>query len=107
MELKKWVLMTVITIIAVLGLMACGTGAKFAEASVQNDATEASKKEDNKDGVMTSLYGNHNLSDGDNVYDWVDPDTGVHYLIYSYISYGAGAGGITPRLTRDGHYMVD
>ena len=107
MELKKRVSMIVIIVIAIIGLMACGNGAKVAEASVQHDATEASKQEDNKDGVMTSLYGNHNILDGDNVYDWVDPDTGVHYLIYSYMSYGAGTGGITPRLTRDGHYMVD
>lgn len=107
MKLKKRVLTIAMVVVAILGLMACGTGTKVVEASVQHDATEASKKEDNNAGVMTSLYENHSLADGDNVYDWVDPDTGVHYLIYSYMSYGAGAGGITPRLTRDGHYMVD
>lgn len=105
--MKKRVLMIVIIAIAILGLMACGTDVKVAEASVQSDVQETNTKGNDKDGKMTSLYGNHTLSDGDNVYDWVDPDTGVHYLIYSYMSYGAGAGGITPRLTRDGHYMVD
>lgn len=41
------------------------------------------------------------------VYDYVDPETGVHYLIYSHKSYNAGMGGITPRLNPDGSIMVD
>lgn len=69
MKLKTKVLTIAITAIAILGLMACGAGVKVAEASVQKDTSEGSKKGDDKTGVMTSLYGNHNLSDGDNVYD--------------------------------------
>lgn len=39
----------------------------------------------------------------DNIYDYVDPDTGVHYLVYC----GYRKGGITPRLNPDGSIMVD
>lgn len=40
------------------------------------------------------------------VYDFVDPDTGVHYLIYDRTTGYAGKGGITPRLNADGSIMV-
>lgn len=39
----------------------------------------------------------------DNVYDYVDLDTGVHYLIF----YGYRRGGITPRLNPDGSIMIE
>lgn len=41
------------------------------------------------------------------VYDYTDPETGVHYLIYSEDQYKAGMGGITPRLNPDGSIMVE
>lgn len=41
------------------------------------------------------------------VYDYTDPETGVHYLIYSEDQYNAGMGGITPRLNPDGSTMVE
>lgn len=41
------------------------------------------------------------------VYDYTDPETGVHYLIYSEDQYNAGMGGITPRLNPDGSNMVE
>ena len=44
-----------------------------------------------------------NLGYDDNVYDYVDPDTGVHYLVYC----GYRKGGIAPRLNPDGSVMVD
>ncbi len=47
------------------------------------------------------------LGCNDDVYDYVDPDTGVHYLIYTHKAYNAGMGGITPRLNPDGSIMVD
>lgn len=38
------------------------------------------------------------------IYDYTDPDTGIHYLIY----FGSnGRAGITPRLNRDMSVMVD
>ena len=45
------------------------------------------------------------LSDND-IYEFVDPDTGVHYWIYSHSGYRAGMGGMTPRLASDGSVMV-
>lgn len=44
-----------------------------------------------------------NLGYDDNVYDYVDPDTGVHYLVYC----GYRKGGIAVRLNPDGSIMVD
>lgn len=49
---------------------------------------------------MTSLSA---LGYEDNVYDYVDPDTGVHYLVYC----GYRKGGITVRLNPDGSIMVE
>lgn len=42
----------------------------------------------------------------DDVYEFVDPDTGVHYWIYSNITGNSGQGGMTPRLNSDGTVMV-
>lgn len=40
------------------------------------------------------------------IFAFIDPDTGVHYWIYSHkVMYG-GAGGMTPRLNSDGTVMV-
>lgn len=39
-------------------------------------------------------------------YDFVDKDTGVHYIVYNNSGYYGGAGGITPRLNTDGTVMV-
>lgn len=41
------------------------------------------------------------------IYEYVDPDTGVHYLIYSEASSRAGMGGMAPRLNSDGSVMTD
>lgn len=40
------------------------------------------------------------------VYEYIDPDTGVHYLIYSSKNGYAGMGGMTPRLNADGSLMI-
>lgn len=40
------------------------------------------------------------------IFEFIDPDTGVHYWIYSHkVMYG-GAGGMTPRLNSDGTVIV-
>lgn len=36
------------------------------------------------------------------IYEFIDPDTGVHYWIYAY----GETGGMTPRLNSDGTVMV-
>ena len=40
------------------------------------------------------------------IYEFVDPETGVHYWIYSHGAAYQGMGGITPRLNADGTIMV-
>lgn len=49
---------------------------------------------------MTSLSA---LGYEDNICDYVDPDTGVHYLVYC----GYRKGGITTRLNSDGSIMIE
>lgn len=49
---------------------------------------------------INKLYNN-------DIYEFVDPDTGVHYLVYSRSAPSKGMGGITPRLNVDGSIMVD
>lgn len=39
--------------------------------------------------------------------EYVDPKTGVHYLVYSHKVHNGGMGGITPRLNSDGSIMTD
>lgn len=41
------------------------------------------------------------------IYEFIDSETGVHYLIYSYNAGYAGMGGITPRLNSDGSIMTE
>ena len=40
------------------------------------------------------------------IFEFVDKDTGVHYLIYSRRLTDGGMGGITPRLNPDGTVMT-
>lgn len=49
---------------------------------------------------INKLYNN-------DIYEFIDPDTGVHYLVYSRSAPSKGMGGITPRLNADGSIMVD
>ena len=75
-----------------MSLTGCDIVVKDEESSRKED-TELSRKE----------Y--KSLSDND-IYEFVDPDTGVHYWIYSHSGYRAGMGGMTPRLASDGSVMV-
>lgn len=53
----------------------------------------------------TKIY-NFTLLDGDTmrqIYDWVDPDTGVHYLIVDDYR----GDGLCPRYNADGTLMID
>ena len=51
------------------------------------------------DGSATKIYNS-------DIFEFVDPDTGIHYWIYSHkVGYG-GMGGMTPRLNSDGTVMV-
>lgn len=57
-------------------------------------------------GTQTSNEGSIAKINNDDIYEFIDPDTGVHYWIYSHkVPYG-GMGGMTPRLNSDGTIMV-
>lgn len=43
----------------------------------------------------------------DYIYEFIDNETGVHYLVYSYDPGHSGMGGITPRLNSDGSVMTE
>lgn len=53
-----------------------------------------------------SKEGNILKIDNNDIYEFVDPDTGVHYWIYSHRMGNSGQGGMTPRLNSDGTVMV-
>lgn len=56
--------------------------------------------------VQQGTHGNTVKIYNDDIYEFIDPDTGVHYWIYSHkVPYG-GMGGMTPRLNSDGTVMV-
>lgn len=65
---------------------------------------------------MTILFDEDDDIRRKTIRDFVDPETGVHYLIYEAEIYGSSGGklytksamgGITPRLNTDGSIMVD
>ena len=60
-------------------------------------------------GCVTESEANQSVKEmyNDDIYEFIDPDTGVHYWIYSHSAGYAGMGGITPRLNSDGSIMVD
>ena len=58
-------------------------------------------------GTETSNSGSTSKIYNSDVYEFVDPDTGVHYWIYSSCMGYAGMGGMTPRLNSDGSVMTD
>jgi len=58
-------------------------------------------------GTETSNSGTTSKIYNRDVYEFVDPDTGVHYWIYSHAESYKGMGGITPRLNSDGSVMCD
>lgn len=57
-------------------------------------------------GTQTSNEGNTSKINNDDIYEFIDPDTGVHYWIYSHSGGYCGMGGITPRLNSDGTIMT-
>ena len=58
-------------------------------------------------GTETKGSGTTSKIYNSDVYEFVDPDTGVHYWIYSHKAGYGGMGGMTPRLNSDGSIMVD
>lgn len=58
------------------------------------------------EGVESDRSGSTTKINNNDVFEFVDPDTGVHYWIYSHEHGYAGMGGMTPRLNTDGTIMV-
>lgn len=72
---------------------------KDSSKKVINQRVEEISKEDKKEVSTESM---REISDK-NVYEYIDDETGVHYLVFSS-DFG---GGVTPRLNSDGTIMVD
>lgn len=63
--------------------------------------------------AATTLVGCSNPTDNNiekiynsDIYEFIDPDTGVYYWIYSHKEGYGGMGGMTPRLNPDGTVMI-
>jgi hypothetical protein len=57
------------------------------------------------EGVESDTSDTVTITNND-MYEFVDPQTGVHYWVYSHSEYYKGMGGMTPRLNADGTIMV-
>ena len=60
----------------------------------------------NTTGVETTKDNNIEKIYNSDIYEFIDPDTGVHYWIYSHKAGYGGMGGMTPRLNPDGTVMI-
>ncbi len=56
--------------------------------------------------VQSGDDGNTTKIQNSDIYEFVDPETGVHYWVYSHNEGYGGMGGMTPRLNSDGTVMV-
>jgi len=80
----KKIFVTLMMVVTVLSLTACG---------------QQTKDETNTQTVQEDTM---RYTSGNNVYVYVDPETGVNYLIY----HGYRCGGITPRYDSEGNIMI-
>ena len=83
------------------------TASNNAEINTENQIQEEFSEEIVKQDVVRKVPDYLECFTSANIYDYVDPDTGVHYLVFRDTSYQSGRGGITPRLNSDGTLMVD
>lgn len=90
----------IITILLMTTIATAITG-----CSDQNETTESSE-------ILTSPtdHERHDIYASDinkNISEYVDPETGVHYLLFIRKDVYGGMGGITPRLDKSGQVMID
>ena len=57
-------------------------------------------------GTETSNSGSTTKIHNRDFYEFIDPDTGVHYWVYSHAAGYTSMGGMTPRLNSDGTVMT-
>lgn len=81
--MKRKIICLILTIFICTGLIGCRI------SDVKSDDSGSTRKIDNSD-----------------IYEFVDQDTGVHYLVYSHETDYGGMGGMTPRLKSDGTVMI-
>lgn len=86
--MKKKILLIIATVLMVLAI-GCGS------------------TEEAHGSVSASTFGLEFISNSNNVYEYRDAETGVHYLVFrDTVCYG-GMGGICPRYNADGTLYVD
>ena len=89
----------VIFSVIMIGVVVIGCGSSKSEA-------ETTEKNNNKRSDFAKLSEAYDMSigfQGISVWDYIDPETGVHYLIYYY----PDGGSITVRYNKDGSIMTD
>lgn len=84
----KKIFVTLMMVVTVLSLTACGQ-------QTNDESNTQIVQEDTVKQVSTGTSSN-------NVFVYVDPETGVNYLIY----HGYRCGGITPRYDSEGNIMI-
>lgn len=62
--------------------------------------------ENTEEKIVNSLELVEEHNNGIDIYEYVDEETGVHYVIYTKKVYKGGAGGICPRYNADGTLYV-
>lgn len=110
--MKKKFMISVLVVAILFSLAGCSSREGVKTSNIDN-------KLDNDKEVLTN-YLKEKVNDSlecvsgttskiynDDIYEFVDPDTGIHYWIYSHKAGYGGMGGMTPRLNPDGSVMCD
>ena len=90
----------IITILLMITMATAITG-----CSDQNETTESS--EALASPTDHERYDTYDSDINKNIFEYVDPETGAHYLLLVRKDGYGGMGGITPRLDKSGQVMID
>ena len=95
--MKKKILATLLVFgLAATTLIGCSNPTSYSNPTGCSNPTGV---ETTKDNNIEKIYNS-------DIYEFIDPDTGVHYWIYSHKAGYGGMGGMTPRLNPDGTVMI-
>lgn len=86
--MKKKILLIIATVLMVLAI-GCGS------------------TEEAHGSVSASAFALEFVSNSENVYEYRDAETGIHYLVFKDSLFYGGMGGICPRYNADGTLYVD
>ena len=101
--MKKRVLLALSLLMLVGGtLVGCNELTETTESTeeITSNFEKLAEKEAEKSNTLSKI-------DRSCIHEYIDSETGVHYLVYSNNIQRGGAGGMTPRLNADGSLMVD